>query len=261
MSLSSIPTPVMIAGVAIGLAIVAALGLRAALMLQELFQRLGRLEKAADRAAHTDSDEEQRDQNEGEDQNVDRQLVNDIRESVERNVRLNTRFWGLVRLWSFLVPAKVPRFAPRDISAIDILRCAQKMIANPYRWCGYADAVDRWGRGVDWRFGGHAFSRTGAFWRVVNDLEQQGYKFDNAFLDAVEELLALGKSYLKRHHGWYDGGYLGHLAVLAQYELAIRACHTDEQAVLGAIANALSKDDDPAGTALRKLKHAIFHVP
>lgn len=240
----------------VGLAVALVLGLRVAYLLQEVFQRLARVEKNAERRGD-DADEtalsgtSAADNDEKRDLGED--LVDDILRVAQRKVRGHARFSALARLWALLTPAEVTPLAPRQISAIDLLRAAQRILSNPYRWCDYALAVDRWGRTLDVRFSGHAFSDTGVFWRVVNGLEAQGYQFDNAFLDALEALVSFTGHMLKRTE---IAGYHGAVFAVAQYELAIRTCRDETLNFIWAV---LSSKSDPGESVLRDLKHVVFH--
>jgi hypothetical protein len=94
--------------------------LRAALLLQELFQRLGRLESTVERAIPDST------RNEIEGGTPDRKLVNEALDIVLHHVRRGSRFWGLRRVWCFLTPPAIPRLAPERLSAPQMLRLAQR---------------------------------------------------------------------------------------------------------------------------------------
>lgn len=258
-------TTAVLVALIVSLAVALVLGLRVAYLLQEVFQRLARFEKNAE-GRGKDKDETvpsgTSDAENDKKRDLDQNLVNDILRVAEREVRRHARFSALARLWAFLTPAEVTSFAPRQISTIDMLRAVQRIVSNPYRCCDYALSVDRWGRAVDVRFSGHAFSDAGAFWRVVNGLEAQGYQFDNTFLDALEALVSFTEDMLKRTK---IAGYRGHAVfAVAQYELAIRMCRDETLNIildeaLNFIRAVLPSESDPRESALRALKHAVFH--
>jgi len=251
------PDTLFIGILAIGLAILFLLWLRTVLLTQEIFKRLAQLENPIERA--TDQGEEPSSEDPETHDRVEK-LLDDVATAAPDKMRRYQRFYGLVRLWSFLIPAMVTRLAPREISPIDVFRCAQEIISNPCRWCGYALAVDRWGRPVAVQFGGHAFSALGAFWRAVAGLEAQGYQFEKTYLDCLEALLAFAEQKLK---GRLEPG--NSLFAVTQYELAIRAC-TDEMwtAVSEILASKRKLVDETTGFAYgewQDLKHVLFRLP
>lgn len=241
-----------VAILAIGLALIFLLWLRTALLIEEIFKRLGGIENPVGRAADQGEDTEPSPEDPEIHDRVEK-LLDDVETAAPDKMRRYQRFYGLVRLWSFLMPATVTHLAPREISPIDVLRCAQEIISNPRRWCGYALAVDRWGRPVAVQFGGHAFSAMGAFWRAVAGLEAQGYQFENTFLDCLEALLAFAEQKLK--HRLQPGNSL---FAVAQYELAIRAC-TDE--MWTAVSEIFASRNDPLYRDMEGLKHVLFRLP
>jgi len=224
------------------------LALRLAYLLQEMFQRLGRLENERDTAG--------RDAGTAAEEPpmlpaLDAPLVEDILRVAQRKVRRHARLGMLAWLWAFLTAAHVAPVRPRKRSPAALLRRAQHLLANPYRWCDYALAVDRWGRSVDLRFHGHAFSDIGVFWYVVNRLEAQGYWFDHAFLDGLEAAVFVAGRLL--HYA--PDAAPGAVFPVAQYELVIRMCQDDALAALwqhvptSLLSNPL----------MREAKHITFH--
>ena len=248
-----------VAILAIGLAVIFLLWLRTALLTQEIFERLGRFENPIRRTADEGEDEELP-PIAPEARNKIEKLLDDVVTAAPDKISRYQRFYGWVRLWSFLMPATVRRLAPREISPIDLLRCAQDIISNPCRWCSYAPAVDRWGRPVAVQFGGHAFSAVGAFWRTVAALEGQGYQFENTVLDCLEWLIGFAELELRRRLEPGDQFF-----AVAQYELAIRAC-TDEMWTVASEIVASKRNLVGENTVFtygqwQDLKHALFRVP
>ena len=257
-------TTAVLVALLVSLAVALVLGLRVAYLLQEVFQRLARLEKKAE-GRRKDKDETvpsgTSDADNDKKRDLDQNLVNDILRVALRKVRRHARFSALARLWAFLTPAEVTSFAPRQISTIDMLRAAQRIVSNPYRWCDYTLAVDRWGRAVSAHFSGHAFSAAGAFWRVVNGLEAQGYQFDNAFLDALEALVDFTEHMLK---GTQIAIYRDAVFAVAQYELAIRMCRDETLNIWDDALNFIravlpSESDRVEVSALRTMKDSVMH--
>jgi len=201
------------------------LALRLASLLQALFQRLGRLEHARDttgRGAGIAAEEPPMLPA------LDALLVEDLLRVAQRQVRRHARLGVLAWLGAFLTAAHVARLRPRKRSPAALLRQAQRLLANPYRWCDYALAVDRWGRSVDLRCHGHAFSDIGVFWYVVNRLEAQGYWFEQAFLDGLEAAIVVAGRLLQPARAAAPGAVFP----VAQYELVIRMCQDDALASL-----------------------------
>src|SRR5712691_279179 len=111
------------------------LALRLAYLLQEMFQRLGRLENERDTAG--------RDAGTAAEEPpmlpaLDAPLVEDILRVAQRKVRRHARLGMLAWLWAFLTAAHVAPVRPRKRSPAALLRRAQHLLANPYRWCDHA---------------------------------------------------------------------------------------------------------------------------
>lgn len=108
------------------------------------------------------------------------------------------------------------------------------------------------------RLGGHAFSASGSFWRVVNNLElAYGRRLDDDFVAALDKLLDGANSFVRKHADlWHDRGYHGHHLAIAEFEIAIRAVQSrdSEGELRRKLLNEAGKSD------LDPLKQAFFRV-
>ena len=146
--------------------------------------------------------------------------------------------------------------------AVGILRIAHRIIANPYRWCDYAPATDRWGRPTRlpllW-FGAeeHTFSDIGVFWYVVAHLRKENKldNLDDSYWQCLEALV----SFTGRLVNWVDRGYHASTLAVAQYELAIRACCNDLETV-NSIAAVINSESSAGNLLLTKLQYIGIHI-
>jgi hypothetical protein len=252
-----IPGAAVIVALIIGLPLVLLFILRVAILLQEVFQRLGQIDKSVGRHSNNKNCE----LNEGQIEDM-RLLIDRVIDTAATKVVRRERLGLVARLWTFLAAPSVAYLPRRKISTVGILRIAQRITANPYRWCDYAPATDRWGRptrlALLW-FGaeGHRFSDIGGFWYVVTHLRMENKldNLDDAYWQCLEALV----SFTGRLVSWEDRGYHGSTLAVAQYELAIRACCNDLETV-NSIAAVINSESSAGNLLLTKLQHIGIHI-